>query len=160
MHWEKSWFDHNVFSLNVTKCPLCLPCTLWCTLTQILQSGGGAADSHIVWNAISHNATQNLNVNTHLSLNQKWKVQSEAPCVLWHLMISVNTIQWCTMPSFCIILFDISMESCEETAVMIKQQSELSNDRVSITPPERLLLKPICGWGCRCFDSLNTVFIS
>ncbi len=40
----------------------------------------------------------------------------------------------------------ISMESYEETAVMIKQQSELfSNDRVYVTPPERQLLKPTCG---------------
>ncbi len=47
------------------------------------------------------------------------------------------------MPSFSIIvptLFAISMESYEETAVMIKQQSELSsNDRVYVTPPERQL---------------------
>ncbi len=67
------------------------------------------------------------------------------------------------MPSFSIIvptLFAISMESYEETAVMIKQQSELSsNDRLYVTP-ERQLLKPTCGWGCRCFDTLNTVFIS
>ncbi len=52
--------------------------------------------------------------------------------------------------------FAISMESYEETAVMIKQQSELSsNDRVYVTPPERQLLKHTCGWGCRVFWHLK-----
>ncbi len=53
------------------------------------------------------------------------------------------------------------MESYEETAVMIKQQSELSsNDRVYVTPPERQLLNPSVVEDAGCFDTLNTVFIS